>query len=165
MELAGSAYVDFGWSRMDSYMLTVIRKRDRISLMELSPIKHMTQRHTKQRQHILRAIKASTRPVTADAVRSVAGCAKTTLYRNLGWLVTRCEIAVVDSDDGVKRYVGHSHHEATFTCQRCGKTRRLTSRALHDYVQRKMFGPQTVMTSRLSASGLCTDCTKQLKRL
>jgi Fe2+ or Zn2+ uptake regulation protein len=124
----------------------------------------MTQRHTRQRQRILRAIKSSTRPVTADAVRAATGSAKTTLYRNLEWLAKRGEIAVADADDGVKRYVGHSSHEATFTCQRCGKTRTLTSRTLNDYVQRKMFGPQTVMTSRLSASGLCTDCTERLKR-
>jgi len=125
----------------------------------------MTSRHTKQRQCILRAIKASTRAITADDIRAISGCAKTTLYRNLEWLTKRGEIAVVDSDDGVKRYIGHSHHEATFTCQRCGRTRHLMSRTLNDYVQRKMFGPQTVMTSRLMGNGLCTDCTTKLKQL
>lgn len=125
----------------------------------------MSPRHSAQRQRILRTIKASTHPVSADAIRGTLHCAKSTLYRNLEWLAKRGAIAAVDADDGVKRYIGHNSHEATFTCQRCGKIRRLTSRTLNGYVQRKMFGLQTVITSRFIGYGLCTDCTKKLKRL
>lgn len=130
----------------------------------------MRLRHTNQRQLILRAVKASAQPMTAEQVlRVVQGTnpdlGRSTTFRNLDFLSKRGEIIAIETADGVRRFLGHMFHEAVFRCQRCGKAKRLSSRTLNDYVQRKMFGPQTIMSSRLSASGLCTDCTKQLKRL
>ena len=130
----------------------------------------ITLRHTSQRQRILFAVKAEKGLLTARQVLAVVrkvmpriGAA--TVYRNLDSLCSRGELFMVDGDDGRRQYVGHAHHEALFRCQRCKNVRRLNSKTLDDYVQRKMFGPQTIMTSRLTASGLCTACTKRLKRL
>jgi len=125
-------------------------------------------RHTPQRAVVLRIVKSGVTPLSTEEVRRRAsrdGISRATVFRNLKLLCAQGEIAMVDAVDGMRRYIGHSAHEATFTCQRCGKVRRLTSRTLNGYVQRKMFGPQTIMTSRLMGYGVCTDCTKKLKRL
>ena len=126
-------------------------------------------RRTTQRQAVLRAVKTSGSAVTASQVLRLTRASDreigvSTVYRNLRMLQRNGEIVVVEADDGVKRYLGHSHHEAVFTCQRCGRTRRLTSRTLDGYVQRKMLGRQEVFFSRLVANGLCTTCTRNIVR-
>lgn len=124
-------------------------------------------RRTTQRQTILRTVKFSVEPVTAEAVAAAVkkflpGVGVATVYRNLQHLVERGEIYRVESRDGVRRYVGHTHHTAVFTCQRCGKERHLKSQSLPAYVDRKMFGDQVVTVSQLTASGLCAACRKKL---
>lgn len=124
-------------------------------------------RRTNQRQIVLRAVKFSVEPVTAEIVarivkKTILGIGKATLYRNLLRLVEAGEIYQVESRDGVRRYIGHTYHTAIFTCQRCGKVRQLKSRTLPAYVDRKMFGDQVVTVSELTASGLCATCAKKL---
>lgn len=124
-------------------------------------------RRTTQRQTILRMVKFSSEPVTAEAVtRAVKpacpGIGIATVYRNLRHLVERGEIYQVESRDGLRQFVGHTYHTAVFTCQRCGKERHLTSRTLPAYVDRKMFGNQVVTVSQLTASGLCAACRKKI---
>lgn len=125
-------------------------------------------RRTTQRQAILRIVKFSVDPMTADAVtkavKSVSpGIGEATVYRNLRRLVERGEIYHVESSDGVRRFIGHAYHTATFTCQRCGKERTLKSQTLPDYFDRKMFGNQVVTVSQLIASGLCATCQKKIQ--
>lgn len=126
-------------------------------------------RHSPQRQAALRIVKFTAEPISAVTVlrrirRIFPKISKATLYRNLESLAAVGEIAEVPTDDGVRRYVGSEWHDATFTCQRCGKARRLTSRTLPTYVDRKMFGDQTIFTSTLRATGLCATCAKKRGR-
>lgn len=126
----------------------------------------MRLRSSLQRQTLLRAVKFSPTPLTSVEIRrQVPGLAKATLFRNLETLVRRGEIFLVEGLDGQKRYVGHAWHEAEFRCQRCGKIRHLKSTSLPKYVDRKMFGDQTVFISKLMAQGLCATCVKALKKL
>lgn len=125
-----------------------------------------TSRHTDQRQAVLRAVKFSSEPLTAAAMLQrlrTAGLSRATLFRNLRRLVTNGEISAIEGHDGVTRYVGHAYHEALFRCQRCGRKRQLKSQTLPGYVDRKMFGRQSIMTSQLIAQGLCASCAKILK--
>lgn len=127
-------------------------------------------RHTTQRQAVLRAVKISASPLTAQQVFNAArpsdrSIGIATVYRNLRALSRSGEVVVMDGEDGVKRYLGHSHHEAVFACQRCGRVRRMSSRTLDGYVQRKMPGAQVVFFSRLQAQGLCTRCSGNYVRL
>ncbi len=136
--------------------------------MRIILIKPMTPvRRTTQRQTVLRTVKFATGPLTADEVvqavrRTVPGVGLATVYRNLRSLVSRGELYQVESQDGVRRFVGHTFHTALFTCQRCTKAHRLTSQTLPAYVDRKMFGDQVVTVSQLSASGLCAACAKKI---
>jgi Fe2+ or Zn2+ uptake regulation protein len=124
----------------------------------------MRQRTSPQRQTILRMVKFTSRPLTSAEIRqALPKLAEATIFRNLGKLVRNGEIYIVDEQDGQRRYTGHAHHEAVFTCQRCGHHRRLRSRTLDDYVQRKMPGMQIIYTSRLTAQGLCRSCAKEIK--
>lgn len=127
------------------------------------------QRYTQQRQQIMRLVKFSTEPVTAATVAKKVRAqglrlSTATIYRNLELLVRTGAISAVPSDDRVKHYVGSEWHDATFTCQRCGKRRHLTSRTLPRYVDRKMFGDQMIFTSSLRATGLCASCAKKTGR-
>ncbi len=129
----------------------------------------VTTRHTAQRQSVLRAVKTSDSPMSAfQAFRAARALDRrigiATVYRNLRALTRSGEIVVMDGDDGARRYLGHSHHDAAFTCQRCGRVRRMSSRTLDGYVQRKMPGMQVVFFSRLQARGLCTSCAAIIKR-
>lgn len=104
----------------------------------------------------------STAPVASDDVAArLPRVSRATVFRHLDQLAARGEIAEVPSDDGIRRYVGSPWHGATFTCQRCGRTRDLASRTLPVYVDRKMFGDQLIFTSSLRATGLCAGCAKK----
>lgn len=128
----------------------------------------VSQRHTKQRQAVLGVVKLSPQPVSAEEIlvrlrRRWSDFGAATVYRNLDRLTKRGEIYRVESDDGVKRYVGHAWHAATFRCQRCGKERSLPPGRLPAYVNQTMWGRQVVFASRLMAQGLCGSCARQLK--
>lgn len=115
-------------------------------------------------------VKLSPAALTADQVFTLVkrSCPETglaTVYRNLEFFTKRGEIYRVESDDGIKRYIGHTSHEVRFRCQRCGQERSLSSDGLQDYVNRKMWGKQIVFFSRLTAQGLCAPCTRQLKKI
>lgn len=122
-------------------------------------------RHTKQRQLILRQVKLSIKPITTDDIcRALARTiSRATVYRNVDVLARRGEIFTVDSLDGKRRYVGHAWHEAEFRCQRCRKTRQLKSDNLSNNVNRKMFGQQRVFVATLRTSGLCAACYRALE--
>lgn len=131
-----------------------------------SHLSHMrAKRHSAQRQQIMRLIKLSPRALTVAEMRRQLGRAvsKSALYRNLNYLVTSGEIYELENAKGVTDYFGHTWHEARFICQHCGAIRRLNSRTLPDYVQRKMPGMQTVFVSRLEGRGLCKQCATKLK--
>lgn len=126
-------------------------------------------RRTKTRQTILRTVKFSSHSLTALQVyrllqRLDPNIARATIYRNLEFLTKRGEIYRLEGDQGETKYIGHTFHEAVFHCQRCGKTRQLKSSSLPQYVDRKMFGDQTVFISKLMAQGLCAACVKALKK-
>lgn len=123
-----------------------------------------TTRHTSQHQAVLRAVKLSAEPVlAADLVRRLqpVGLSRATVFRALKYYTAQGEIAVIDSADGRPAYVGHTYHIARFRCQRCGKERHLNSQTLPTYVDRKMFGHQSIVTSQLIAQGLCGSCAKK----
>lgn len=128
-----------------------------------------TIRHTKQRQAVLRAVKLSDASLAADDIlaslkKTFPTISEATIYRNLNFLAKRGEIYRVDGDDGIKRFIGHSFHQVQFRCQRCGKIRELPSDTLQMYVNKKMWGQQTVFFSRLTAQGLCGECSRELRR-
>lgn len=119
-------------------------------------------RHTEQRQIVLRTIKFSLHPLSAATLVKklhAAGISRATLFRALKHFVMNGEIALIDNGDGKPEYVGHAYHIATFRCQRCHKERRLKSQTLPQYVDRKMFGHQAIVTSQLIAQGLCGSCS------
>lgn len=129
----------------------------------------VTSRHTRQRQVVLWSVKAADagrtpEQVWQDAQRLMAGIGRATVYRNLELLTGRGEIYRFEGEDGVRRYFGHVFHQANFSCQRCGQQRRLSSQTLNQYVDRKIFGNQTVFLSRLIAQGLCASCTRRVRR-
>lgn len=122
------------------------------------------QRHTPQRQLILRAVKFSSQPLSAAMLTKhlrSAGISRATLFRGLKYYLSRGEIAMVDGPHGTPLYVGHAYHAAIFRCQRCHGERRLNSTTLPRYVDRKMFGHQSVITSQLIAQGLCGSCARK----
>ena len=126
-------------------------------------------RHTKSRQAVLRAVKLSPQALSAEQVLTrvkpwVPEANRATVYRNLDFLTRRGEIYRVDSQDGIKRFIGHAFHSVQFTCQRCGQIRQLPSESLQEYVNRKMWGKQAVFFSRLNAHGLCGSCLTILRR-
>lgn len=122
------------------------------------------QRHTEQRMIILRTIKLAPEPISRQLMErrlQKHGIARATLYRALKDFVRGGQIAVVESLDGKSSYIGHAFHQAIFRCQRCGKERTLKSQTLPSYVDRKMFGHQSIVTSQLIAQGLCGACAKK----
>ena len=126
-------------------------------------------RRTKTRQLILRTVKFASGPMTASQVHQAMkkhdpDIGRATVYRNLEFFLKRGEIYQLEGEKGVTQYLGHTSHDATFHCQRCGKTRQLKSTSLPQYVDRKMFGDQTIFISKLSAQGLCASCAKKLKK-
>jgi len=122
----------------------------------------MPRRATPQRRAVLQVVKLSTEPVASEDVAvHLPRVSRATVFRHLDQLAARGEIAEVPSDDGMRRYIGSPWHGATFTCQRCGRVRRLAGRTLPSYVDRKMFGDQLIFTSSLRATGLCAGCAKK----
>lgn len=119
-------------------------------------------RHTDARRWILRTVKAAVKPLTAEQVlvsvkKHYPTVNLTTTYRNLGWLAIRGEIYVIEGIDGIKRYIGHSFHEQTFRCQRCGKVQKLALEDLVDAVKYRLR-KQPVFYSRLMVVGWCKRC-------
>ncbi|MBI4426163.1 MAG: transcriptional repressor [Candidatus Kerfeldbacteria bacterium] len=117
-------------------------------------------RHTPQRMLVLRTVKASREFRTAeDVLRAVKqqfpriGFA--TVYRNLNLLQRRGEIFGFEGPDGVRQFAGFVFHEATFTCQRCGKVERLP--VSQQSVLDRAVKDRTVFFSRLDVRGLCAD--------
>lgn len=113
---------------------------------------------------VLRTVKFAPTPLTATEMVArlrPLGISRATLFRTLKYYVELGEIAAIDSRDGRTRYVGHAFHEAVFRCQRCGQERLLKSQTLPAYVDRKMFGRQSVITSQLIAQGMCSSCAKK----
>jgi len=124
-------------------------------------------RHTLQRQSILRLLKISVEPLTVVELwvrlrRALPTTTRMTVYRNLQFLLERGEIYQVESKDRIRRYIGHAYHQASFTCQRCGKQRSLPTKTHPAYVDRKMFGDQVVFVTSISATGLCATCAKKI---
>jgi len=119
----------------------------------------MKSRHTTNRFAILRLLKTTAVPLSAQEIRrrqprlSVA-----TIYRNLELLAVKGEIVAIEGDDDQVRYIGHAWHEAEFRCVRCGRKRHLKHKSLPGYVDRKMFGHQAIIASQLLAQGLCGKC-------
>ena len=114
---------------------------------------------------MLRTVKFAVEPLTAAEVGirlKAQAIKRSTIFRNLQALVAAGEIASMESRDGTTRYIGHLYHEAIFRCQRCHKERRLKSRSLPAYVDRKMFGHQAIIASQLIAQGLCSSCTRKI---
>lgn len=125
-------------------------------------------RHTSTRQAVLRAVKFASAPITAGEIRTrlgkVVGRAESTVFRNLNHLVRNGEIAVIDSSDGQTRYIGHAYHETTFRCVRCKKVQQVSSQSVPTYVDKKMFGRESIVTSQLIAQGLCESCLTKMQR-
>lgn len=124
-------------------------------------------RRTPQRQSILRTVKFASEPMAAEEIarqvrRSNPNVGAATVYRNLQALVKSGEIYRVESGDGVRRFVGHAWHRATFTCQRCGETKERTTQVFPDYGAPALPGDRVVAVSELVMSGLCADCAKTL---
>lgn len=125
-------------------------------------------RHTEQRQCILKAVKLAAPAVTADDVlrrvrKACPSINEATVYRNLTFLAKRGEIYAVDGADGVKRFIGHSFHDQTFRCQRCGQVQKLALEDLVDAVKYRLR-KQPVFYSRLDVVGLCSTCAKKLTK-
>lgn len=124
-------------------------------------------RHTPARQWTLRVVKLSKDGLTADAVirfvrKQCPGSGRSTIFRNLNFLAKRGEIYEFESEDGKKRYIGHSFHEQTFRCQRCGETKNLSLEDLIDAVKYRLRS-QPLFYSRLQVAGLCPSCVKTLR--
>ena len=129
--------------------------------MGMSPIKKNS-RHSLARRRLLRLVKLSPDPVTAAQImKRVPTLSAAATYRNLKYFTDLGEIMLVEGDDGIRRYVGHTWHEAEFRCVRCGRARHLKHRTLPGYVDRKMFGRQVIITSQLKARGLCGECARR----
>ncbi len=122
----------------------------------------MIYRQSQHRQAILRVVKFSAEPMTSGEIhRRLPRVPEATLFRNLERLVERGEIFLIDGIPGKRGYVGHTWHEAEFTCVQCGKKRHLKHRSLPGYVDRKMFGHQEIFTTQLMAQGRCGTCAKK----
>lgn len=126
-------------------------------------------RHTPQRQIVLRTVKFATQPLGAEEVfrrvrRVTKGIGSATVYRNLQALVKSGEIFRIESGDSVRRFIGHAHHRAIFTCQRCGEAKEHMAHVSPDYVSQTLPGNRVVTVSELMMSGLCADCATTLQR-
>lgn len=122
-------------------------------------------RHTPQRTMVLRTVKASQEYCTAEEVfsavkRQFPGIGFSTVYRNLNLLRDRGEIFSFEGPDRVTRFVGYVFHQATFTCQRCGRSETLHVPRLAEQVEQAAKG-RTVFFSRLDVRGLCAEHSRR----
>jgi Fe2+ or Zn2+ uptake regulation protein len=119
-------------------------------------------RRTSQRQAVLRAVKFSSQPMSAEDILarlSAQAVAQATVYRNLEWLARRGEIYRFTDDAGVTRYVGHAQRVADFQCQRCGRMYSIEGRKLAAVeAAAAEFGQPGFM--RVHVTGLCHACGK-----
>lgn len=117
---------------------------------------------------MLLAVKSSREFRTAEqvfqAVRRLApriGFA--TVYRNLNLLSERGEIFSFEGDDGRRRFVGFVFHDASFTCQRCGRVESVAIPELERTLAERLR-KNTLFFSRLEARGFCRQCTFELNQ-
>lgn len=116
-------------------------------------------RRTHQRQAVLRAVKFSAQPVSAEEVfdRVTASVAQATVYRNLEWLSRRGEIYRFSDDQGVTRYIGHAVRLAEFQCQRCQQRWPIEASEVSDVESKAQQFGQTGFI-RVHVSGICHGC-------
>lgn len=123
-------------------------------------------RITKARKAILEILISAERPLSAQEIgmlleRRTLSANKTTIYRELDFLVAQRSISQVDLLDGVKRYeplhLGHHHHLVCTRCRGiqcvkiCGDLKALerTIGAAHGF---------TVESHTLEFFGICSGC-------
>lgn len=123
-------------------------------------------RITKARKAILEVLTSAERPLSAQEIgglleRKKLSANKTTIYRELDFLVAQQSVSQVDLLDGVKRYeplhLGHHHHLVCTRCRDiqcvkiCGDLKALehTIGAAHDF---------TVESHTLEFFGVCSGC-------
>ena len=122
----------------------------------------LTTRRTSQRQAILRTVKFSTQPLSAEEIYTqvaTQAVGQATVYRNLEWLSRRGEIYRFTDDAGVTRYIGHAVRLAEFQCQRCGTQWPMPVELKEIESTASTFGQAGFI--RLQVSGICRDCQEK----
>lgn len=86
-----------------------------------------TERNTRQRTAVRRALKATRTPMRAqeirdDAARTVPRIGLATVYRALKWLIEAGEVVTVELPGDTPRYeLAQLHHHHHFRCRGCGR--------------------------------------------
>lgn len=86
-----------------------------------------TERNTRQRMAVRRALEANRTPMRAqeihgDAARVVPGIGLATVYRALKSLIESGEVVTVELPGDTPRYeLAHPHHHHHFRCRSCGR--------------------------------------------
>lgn len=85
-----------------------------------------TTRYSRQREALLRALRATTTHPSADAIykevrKEIPNISPATVYRNLAKLAADGSILKIDIGDGIDHYDGNTVLHSHFACEKCGR--------------------------------------------
>ncbi len=125
-------------------------------------------RLTKARRALFAALEAALRPMSVPELRvrmKKAGAAadKTTIYRELAFLLERRLVQAIQFGDGLKRYElrgGHHHHH--LVCTACGIVIDVSLKGDLDAIERRLARRTgfRIDDHSLEFFGLCADCRR-----
>jgi Fur family peroxide stress response transcriptional regulator len=129
----------------------------------------MKRRETRQREAILKALRAVDSHPTADWIyeevrKVIPRISKGTVYRNLKILYEAGEIAELNLNGTVTRYEGRKDNHYHFRCERCGRVFDMDEPV--DTELDKRMAARTgfnISYHQLEFRGLCHDCERQTK--
>ena len=128
-------------------------------------------RATKQRETILRILRATRSHPTADGIyeeakKEIPNISKGTVYRNLKVLQENGQVSELNLDGSVSRYEAKRENHYHFRCERCGRVFDVdysVDRELDRKVA-KITGLK-ISCHQLEFRGLCHDCQhEQIER-
>lgn len=122
-------------------------------------------RLTKARRALFEVLKGASRPLTAPELvglmkKKGASADKTTVYRELAFLLERGIVQSIQFGDRLKRYelrLGHHHH---LVCTKCGIVIDVALKGDLDAIEKKLARKTgfRIDDHALEFFGLCADC-------
>lgn len=114
-------------------------------------------RMTKARKAVMEIFDEAKFPLTAMEVNKNLDVNKTTIYRELEFLVAQNFLNEVNFGDGSLRFEKTKHHHHHLVCDNCGKVQEieLDEKKLFNSLSRKNF---EITRHNLEFFGLCQNC-------
>lgn len=120
---------------------------------------------TPVRKSILDVLKTSNTPVSVQDILSQVRANKTTIYRDIDFLIAQRQVTSVEFGDGKKRYElvekGHHHH---LVCNICGRIECFDLENNLDQTEKEIADMKSfkVTAHLLEFFGQCQDCQKNI---